>query len=62
MPQPILLPAGRQGSSFEELAECAAGTLNDFVTCRLPHDGQTGFSSPRIKSSKSLPQSLQVYS
>jgi hypothetical protein len=58
MPQPV----GRQGSSFAALAECAAGTLNDFVTCRLPHAGHTGFSSPRINNSKSLPQSLHVYS
>jgi hypothetical protein len=58
MPQPL----SRQGSSFAALAECAAGTLKDFVKCRLPHVGQTGFSSPRINNSKSLPQSLQVYS
>jgi hypothetical protein len=58
MPQPL----SRQGSSFIALAECAADTLNDFVKCLFPQAGQTGFSSPRIKSSKSLPQSLQVYS
>jgi len=39
-----------------------AGTLNDFVKCGLPQEGHIGLSSPRIKSSKSLPQSLQVYS
>jgi hypothetical protein len=59
---PMPQPEGRQGSSFVALAECAAGTLNAFVRRALPHDGQTGFSSPRIKTSKSFPQSLQLYS
>jgi hypothetical protein len=58
MPQPL----SRQGSSLSALAECAIGTLNDFVKCRLPQAGQAGFSSPRIKTSKSFPQSLHVYS
>ena len=55
-------------------ARCAAGKFLGLVAgmgrrhaerlrqMLLAAEGQTGFSSPRIKSSKSLPQSLQVYS
>ena len=40
----------------------AAGTLRFFVNCAAPHDGQTGFSWPRIKTSNSCPQLTQLYS
>ena len=63
---PATLPHAAAGRAAGKLVCRAgrmhAGTLNDFVKCFLPHAGQTGFSSPRISNSKSLPQSLQVYS
>ena len=50
------------GKLFHLAGRMGAGTLNDFVRCVLPQEGQTGFSSPRINSSKSLPQSVHEYS
>lgn len=44
------------------VAVWAAGTLRFFVNCDVPHDGQTGFSWPRIKTSNSWPQAVQLYS
>ena len=40
----------------------AAGTLRFFVKSDCPHDGQAGLSCPRISSSNSWPQAVQVYS
>ena len=59
MPQVAGPPAGHEGC---KLAVWAAGTLNFLVSFSRPQEGQTGFSSPRTRTSNSWPQSRQAYS
>ena len=63
-PQPIALhaPISLAGHAGLELATWATGRLSLRVKRFLPHLGQAGFWSPRIKTSNSLEQVSHVYS